>query len=862
MQGGSPESHLHCPQGARASRALPEADSSTLSMFFRGGETENEETLSSESTVPAAQSYFDGFSPSPGLGAPPAPGGAGGVYQAFRRASRSEAAQPAGDTQPYGPPSAGTQLGQPAPKSDMWGDAAGAGGSHCENVENLEFAQNQEVLPSEPLHVDASSPGDQPRYAPLPGPPGPRLSVPGHVGGGGPNLEALDTPLPPVRSDSVSSSYSSKSHRSASGAARPQDLGTFIQQEVGKPEEEAPGSFFKQIDSSPVGGEADVSAMSQSYRLSLSQPLTPSPPKPTGLFQTSANSSFEPVKSHSVGVKPIEADRANVVGEVRGTHAHQKHRPAAAPPAVCPGNLEQPPDNMETLLPPQVCPVPLPSPAQASHRLPHPGDSPLEPVLATPEKRPSTRAQGAMKCESPATTLWAQNELPDFGGNVLLAPAAPALHVPGKPQPTEVVQPPDKGVSGQRAPPPGCLPALPGGEGIGASENLENPPKMGEEEALLSQASSGYASLLSSPPTESLPGQPVLIAQPDQSASLAPPVYFPGSLSHLAEKTPSWRDARVGDRSAVSSRAVGADSGEAAPLPGVPASSLTCSPLSHSLAQSHFPHVSALSETGSTPPANLLVPPPSHPAPKNLLPGQKSQSAEGALPELVNSPAGGTGILVAAPSNDAVGPLSNKANRPSNWEETSGALDFALSRTVDNPVRMGSLSHSNGSAAAQQPAPSHPGQPGPGVRNPGPFYQQVTKGAPNQRGPEGAQQEPAPPPAGPTAAPLEPSNPESPAPGQPQNAAQPPASTAPADPGQQPPPRPPPSSSASAVSSSSSQAAVPPGQQWVPPQPLDLASYYYYRPPYDGYQYPSPYPPDPGTAPLYQVGLSSDGGTL
>nr|KAF6280371.1 SEC16-like protein A, endoplasmic reticulum export factor [Pipistrellus kuhlii] len=617
-QGSSPESHLHGPLGARASRALPEADSGMLSMFFRGGEMENEETLSSENTVPTAQSYFDGFSPSPGLGPPPASGAAGGVYQAFRRASRSETAQPGGDTQPYCPRSAGPQLGQPAAKgagADVWGDTAGAGtpgagGSHCENVENLEFAQNQEVLPSEPPNVDASSLAEQPRYTPLPGPPGPRLSATGHVGGGGSNLEALDMPLRPVRSDSVSSSYSSKSHRSASSAARPQDLGTFIQQEVGKPEEEAPGSFFKQIDSSPVGGESDVTTMSQNYHHSLFQPLTPSPPKPTGLFQTSANSSFEPVKSHLVGVKPIEVDRANVVGEVRGPHAHQKHRADAAPPDVCPGNLEQPPDNMETLLPPQVCPLPLPSPAEASHRLPHPGGPPVETVLATPEKRPSTRAQGAMKCESPATTLWAQNELPDFGGNVLLAPAAPALHVPGKPQPSDVVQPPDRGVSGQRARPPGCLPPLQGGEGIGASENLENPPKMGEEEALLSQ---------------------------------------------------------------------------------------------------------------------------------------------------------------------------------------------------------------------------------------------VAKGAPHQRGPEKAQQEPAPPPPGPTAASLEPSDPESPAPGQL------PAGTAAADLGQ-PPPRPPPSSSASAMSSSSSQAAVPPGPQWMQPQPLDLASYYYYRPPYDSYpaQYPSPYPPDPGTAPLYQ----------
>jgi len=42
-------------------------------------------------------------------------------------------------------------------------------------------------------------------------------------------------------------------------------------------------------------------------------------------------------------------------------------------------------------------------------------------------------------------------------------------------------------------------------------------------------------------------------------------------------------------------------------------------------------------------------------------------------------------------------------------------------------------------------------------------------------------------------------------------------------------------------------------QHWLQPPPPDLASYYYYRPLYDGYQshYPSPYPLEPGPAPLY-----------
>ncbi|KAM8802460.1 protein transport protein Sec16A [Rhynchonycteris naso] len=853
-QGSSPEGHLHYPLGAGPSRPLPDADSSTLSMFFQGGETENEETLPSENTGSAGQSDFDDFSPSAGLGPPPTHGGAGAVHQAFLRAPRGEPTQQGADTQPLFPPSAAAQHDHAATKNaavDLWGDRAGAGGSHCENVENLEFTQNQEVLPSEPPSLDASSPGDQLRYGSLGGPAPPRPGVAGHAGGGGSQPEALDTSLHPVRCDSVSSSYSSKSHRSVSSATRPQDLGTFIQQEVGKPEDEASGSFFKQIDSSPVGGETDEATAGRRSHSSLSQPLTPSPPKPTVVFQTSVNSSFEPVKSHLVDVKPVEADRANVVGEVRGTHTHQKHRTAAAPPDSCPGNLEQPPDNLETLIPAQACPQPLPTPAEASHGLPHPGGPPSETVLSTPEKRPSTRAQGAIKCESPATTLWAQNELPDFGGNVLLAPAAPTLHVPGKVQPSEVIQPPDEGVSGPLSQQLGSLPSLQSGDGLGASENLENPPKMGEEEALLSQASSGYASLLSSPPTESLQNQPVLIAQPDQQWNPAQPLHFPVPLSHPNEKTQSWRDARVGDPPAVSGQALGGDSGESKPLSGVPAGSVVFSPLSHNLAQSNFPPVSGTSEMACPQPAHLLVPPPSHPPLKNLLPeGQKSHKAESTPWELVNGSAGS--ITLVSPTDTTLGLHSNKAHHPSSRKETSGALDVTLNRTLENPVRIYNPPHSESPASYQEIIPSYPRPPGAGVHNPGHFYQQVTKGAQDQHGPERAQQEPAPPLQGPKAAPSEPSNSEGlPVQGQPQSSAQPPASSVPAEPGPPLLPRPPQSSNTSVVSSSSSQAAVPLGHPWMPP--LDLASYYYYRPPYDSYQgqYPSPYPPEPGTNPLY-----------
>ncbi|XP_004757009.2 protein transport protein Sec16A isoform X1 [Mustela putorius furo] len=862
-QGTSPESHLHCPPGAGTSRAVSEVDSGALPMVFQGGETENEENLSSENTGSAGRSDFGGFSPSPALGHPPAHVGAGGIYQAFPRGSNSEATQQGRHPHPYFYQTAGAPPDHPPAASapgTAWGGAPGAGvhatsSAQSENVEDLEFIQNQEVLPSEPQSLDLSSPSDQVRYGPLSGPAVPRLGVVGHSGGGGPNLEAPDSAPHPVQSDGVSSGYSSKSHRNLPSVARPQDVGTFIQQEVGKPEDESPGSFFKQIDSSPVGGETDETTGNQSHHGSLSQPSTPSPPKPTGIFQTSANSSFEPVKSHLVGVKPIEADRANMVGEVRGAIAHQKQRrPAAAPPDTSPGNLEQPPDNMETLFTLQACSPPFSVPAEPGHGLVHTGGPPLEILPLAAEKRPLARAQGVVKCESPVTTLWAQNELPDFGGNVLLAPAAPALHMPVKPPPSEVIQPPDEGASAPQARQPGSG-LLQSGDRTGASENLENPPKMGEEEALPSQASSGYASLLSSPPTESLQNPPVLIAQPDRSYHLAQPINFSVSLPSPNEKNHPWRDALVGDKPLASSWALGGDSGDSAPVSGNTAGPLTRLPLPNSFVHSGFPQVPGTSEIASNQPATLLVQPPPHPVPKNLVSeSQNTDNAENGFPELVSGPAGSTGVTLVPPANAATAPAGHKADRASQREETSGALDLTPSRTLESSLRMCSPPHSD-SSVCQHAASSHPRPPGPGPRNSDHFYQQVMKDTQDQRGLERAQQEPAPPPPqGPKLTCSEPSDPGSPpVQGQPQNSVPPPPSPAPADTGQPLPPRPPRSSSASVASASSSQAAVRSDQPWLQPPPPDLASYYYYRALYDGCQshYPSSYPLEPGAAPLY-----------
>ncbi|KAM7316695.1 hypothetical protein ACRRTK_024426 [Alexandromys fortis] len=871
-QGTSPENQAHRPSEASANHAQQDAASGALSMFFQGEETENEENLSSEKAGLDDRLDSDDFSSTLRLGHQPPPAhGPGSVYQAFPKGPGSEAAQE-GDVQPYFSQSLGIRHDRQTtmtPASDTWGDTSGAGthcasGPQCENVENLEFVQNQEVLPRETLNVDPSSLSDQFRHGSLPGPAVSRPVTVGLPKGGGPNLEAPDIPLHPTRPDSVSSSYSSHSHRSPPGSARPQELvGTFIQQEVGKLEDDTSGSFFKQIDSSPVGGETDEVTGSQNYCSSLSQPSTPSPPKPTGVFQTSANSSFEPVKSHLVGVKPVEADRANMVAEVRGTQDRQKkHRAAAVSSDATPGNLEQPPDNMETLCAPQACPLPLSTTGEAGHLVSHTAGPPLDAVRPVPEKRPLARAQGPVKCESPATTLWAQNELPDFGGNVLLAPAAPALYVPVKPKPSEVIHHPEKGMSGQQSRKPGSMPPLQNQDPPGASENLENPPKVGEEEALPLQASSGYASLLSSPPTESLHNQPVLIAQPDQSYNLAQPINFSVSLLNPNEKNQSWGDPVVGEKSIVSSnRALSGDPEEHAALSGVPISAVIGLSLPNNV-----PRGSGSSEMIASQPASLLVQRLSPPIAKNSFPKSQNPNAEKGPPEF-NSPAGSTSVMLVPPANSTLVPNSNKANHSSNQEEAVGALDFTLNRTLENPVRVYSPSHSDGPASRQSFA-NHPRQSGPGLHNQDHFYQQVTKDAQDQYSLEKAQKELVPPqpqnspPQVPQAACPEPPNPESPpTQGQSESLTQPPASAAPVNMGQQVPPQPPQSSSASVTSTSASQAAVRSDQPWLHPPPpntfgpapQDLASYYYYRPLYDAYQsqYPSPYPSDPGTASLY-----------
>ncbi|KYO23402.1 protein transport protein Sec16A isoform A [Alligator mississippiensis] len=477
-------------------------DSGTISMFFKGDEAENEEILSSEINDLASKADFDACHRSSGLmyhpSLPPQQVVANIQSQAPVSTGSANERVPKGmDVQyflrtvssPHEAQTVKHSVHVTDDNTDV-GKARGNVALQYENVENLECVQNQEVLPNEPQNNPLSSSvgSDLYRYGLPPGPSLPKNTIVSHAEGG-PNLEAPDSLPHPIRPDSVSSNYSNVSHRSISSSARPQELdGTFIQQESGKPDEETSASFFKQIDCSPSGGDTSEPNISKNYHRNLSQPPTPSPPKPTGIFQTSANSSFEPVRSHGVGVKPAEIDQAKMVVELRENHPDKKNaKKTTALTAASPGNLEQPPDNLETLFIPQAHPLPLLVTAEHGNVLQPVVGPGVENVQAVSEKRPSTRAQGAVKkCDSPATTLWAHNELPNFGGNVLLAPAAPAVYVPAK-QTVEIIQPPEEGLSHQQPDKPGSVTVQPSQDGNVSSENLENPPKMGEEEALQSQ---------------------------------------------------------------------------------------------------------------------------------------------------------------------------------------------------------------------------------------------------------------------------------------------------------------------------------------------------------------------------------------
>lgn len=426
-------------------------ESSTLSMFFKDSDVENEETLSDEKNK-ALNGGSDFFQPH---GNPQTDSGHADASLNYQGVSVQDNSH-----LPYMNESSSQGNPQKPPDTQL------------DHVENLECVPNQEVLPSEIYNsTAATAPHGVDQFET------------------GPNLETPDSVPRPMRSASVSSNYSNLSHGSGTGTRRQKGVeGTFIQQESPRLADNAnpsaaTGGYFEQIDTSPAGD-----AVRQQSSLEQMWHPTPSPPKPTGIFQASANSSFEPVRSHGVGVRPSEVDRAKMVAE-GGTDTS--------------GNLEQPPDNMENI----YSPGRPPPAATAAGGIPHV----THPLV---HSRPSSRAFGANRpCESPATTLWAQNDPTNLGANILLAPAAPTVLAPLREPSADVIQPPEDGpldLQPLQRIQPTCHQH---------SENLENPPKVSDSEPTDSQGNLGCTSLLVSGSFH----QPVLIAPPVSNYNMIPP---------------------------------------------------------------------------------------------------------------------------------------------------------------------------------------------------------------------------------------------------------------------------------------------------------------------------------------------------
>ncbi|OCT67033.1 protein transport protein Sec16A isoform X3 [Xenopus laevis] len=707
-----PEPHQEATNAS--AHASSNADSGTISMFFKGGEEENVEIVSSDQQN-ASVKFDHGSSHYQNAGHQGVPS----LLPQPTVPPLPPISLPSGV--PHVPASVSQNVGNVTHPHSAWRqdgltvndktNKPNAGSQlPYDNAENVECVQNQEVPPNEPSHFNlypSNLNSDMHRYGSMPGP-----SLPKNVGSqpeAGPNIETPETVGCPVRSDSVSSNYSNLSHKSLPVPTRPPELaGTFIQKESGRLEGDSSHGFFKQIDSSPMVGDALGQNMGQhTHHSNLSQPPTPSPPKPTGIFMTSANSSFEPVRSHSIGLKAPDIGQLTMAGDVREGH---KVPPNTSVPAAFPGNLEQPPDNLETIfLGKRNSHGTITSNGNLFQSV---GEPPLDNISLLLEKRPSSRAHGSnKKCESPATTLWAQGELPNFGGNVLLAPAAPSLYVPPKTQ-TEIIQPPEDRSYDSR-PDLGTFQASP--EEQISSENLENPPKIGDEEQLPSQASSGYASLLSSPPTEALQNQPLLIAQPNQTYNLSQPINFSLSLPNQVKNINSFKETGAANDSTVFSLA------QCRPEASNPPNYKSAAP--NDKFSESLPNQNSVMQRQSS--ANQ--------APLNLAAeSQKAQKVENATADLDNK---NTIPTTAAPT----GPRfpANPNGRPSYQAEKTGALDFTVPRPPVCSVA------SNIAAGNSQPVAGGPLFPGQSVRsqngqagldvNKQGFYQQVTKDGPPQQ---------------------------------------------------------------------------------------------------------------------------------
>ncbi|KAM9306864.1 protein transport protein Sec16A isoform 3-T4 [Pholidichthys leucotaenia] len=577
---GSQQASYPAPGPSAAPAQIPYSqESGTLSMFFRDNDVENEETLAGErnKAVNGLPGSFQHHSN------PVAHGGRGDVSFDYQGASHQNQSHP-----PYLNDGSCPSKGQKQPDSQF------------DHVENLECVPNQEVLPSEShgSPATASAPLGVDQFE------------------AGPNLETPDSAPRPVRSASVSSNYSNMSHGSGTGTRRHQGVvGTFIQQESPRLTEDAnlpaaTGGYFEQIDSSPAGDmEVQQSSLEQMW------PSTPSPPKPTGIFQTSANSSFEPVRSHGVGVRPAEVDRAKMVVE--------------GGPDSTPGNMEQPPDNMENIYGPGQ-----PLPSGAASGIP----SLTQPVIHS-HSRPSSRAYGAHRpCESPATTLWAQNDPTSLGVNILLAPAAPTVLPPLREPSADVIQPPEDGPLDQQ-PSQRIHPVA-----HQHSENLENPPKVSEAEPNDSQGNRGYASLLVS---DSL-HQPVVIAPPVSNYSVIPPSnpFQAASQSSLRESTPPVRSVAQGQ---------GASNSQPLPLTSNQNPLFAPGPISLTSSASTQPPLNLIQDNAVASPSEITTPPYTQPVRPSLSRGQ-SLGGDSHSAFQVNPQAALTNASVSNP------------NRPSNYE--------------------------------------------------------------------------------------------------------------------------------------------------------------------------------------------------
>uniref|UniRef100_A0A8C3G8B9 Protein transport protein sec16 n=1 Tax=Cyclopterus lumpus TaxID=8103 RepID=A0A8C3G8B9_CYCLU len=597
-------------------------ESGAISMFFKDNDVENEETLAGERNK-AVNGIPESFQ-----------------YQSNPQALSGQADVPL-DYQ--GPPQQDHSYlpymndGDHAPQATTHKTHD----SQHDHEENLECVLNQEVLPNDIHGSPAATAAHEVDQFET-----------------GPNLETPDTIQRPIRSASVSSNYSNMSYGSGSGTRRQQGVvGTFIQQESPRLSDDAnlsaaTGGYFEQIDTSPA---VDIGAQQSS--LEQMWPPTPSPPKPTGIFQASANSSFEPVRSHGVGVRPAEVDRAKMIVEGGAD--------------TTPGNLEQPPDNMENIY---GSGHPPPAGAGAGGGVPH-----LPHPVVHSLSRPSSRAFGGSRpCESPATTLWAQHDPASLGANILLAPAAPTVLAPLRQPSAYVIQPPED-VPLDLQPSQRIQPTS-----QQHSENLENPPKVSEAEPTDPQGNLGYASLLVSDSLD----QPVLIAPPVSNYSVIPPSTLAQapSQSSLRESTPPVRMFTQGQ---------GASTSQPPPMTSNHNPVFAPGPISLNSSASNQGPLNLTRDNKEASTSDFTAPPQSQPVRPPLSRAQ-SLAVDGHTALHVNPQAS----LVTAP-------VSNH-NQPSNYE----LLDFSMHQSQ-----------------AQNPTSGHPSALHESPQSSNGFYLQVTKDA-------------------------------------------------------------------------------------------------------------------------------------